>query len=178
MYHTNLSLSLGLSLSLPLRPSCEAVTLFRLNLEIWIFTFGFVFDREMENGDDTNIGEDEKIVLRTIKRIKSNRNKACYQNILAFVRRENKEITIENIKVTINNLLKRNIIVDINKGKSDIESFKFVTDENVENSETETTNRNSLEDFINEKFYETLVNKIKDEVKKRNCRNKFKQERH
>ena len=119
----------------------------------------------MENGDDTNIGEDEKIVLRTIKRIKSNRNKACYQNILAFVRRENKEITIENIKATINNLLKRNIIVDINKGKTDIESFKFVTDENLENSETETTNRNSLEDFINEKFYETLVNKIKDEVK-------------
>ena len=29
-----------------------------------------------------------------------------------------------------------------------MESFKLVTDENLENSETETTNRNSLEDFI------------------------------
>ena len=46
-----------------------------------------------------------------------------------------------------------------------MESFKLITDENLENSETETTNRNSLEDFINEKFYETLVNKIKDEIK-------------
>ena len=54
-----------------------------------------------------------------------------------------------------------------------MESFKFVGEDNLEtlgNSEilevqTEANaNLNSLENFINNKFYETLVNKIRDEV--------------
>ena len=54
-----------ISLSLS-RPSWEAVTLFRLNLYIDILPSGLFCTREMENDDDTNIGEDEKIVLRII----------------------------------------------------------------------------------------------------------------
>ena len=121
----------------------------------------------MGNGDEIN-EEEEQRLIRIIKRIKNNRNKACYQNILAFALREDKDATMENIKVTINNLLHRNIITNTNNGKIDMESFKLVADENLETLEAETqvdTNCKSLENFINLKFYETLVDKIKDEVK-------------
>ena len=121
----------------------------------------------MGNGDEIN-EEEEQRLIRIIKRIKNNRNKACYQNILAFALREDKDGTMENIKVTINNLLHRNIITNTNNGKIDMESFKLVADENLETLEAETqvdTNCKSLENFINLKFYETLVDKIKDEVK-------------
>ena len=86
----------------------------------------------MENGNDINVEEDEQRIIRIIKRIKNNRNKACYQNILDFARLEDKDITIENIKVTFKNLLDRNIIININEGKIDMTSFKFITDENLE----------------------------------------------
>ena len=87
---------------------------------------------------------------------------------MAFARREDKDITIENIKVTVKNLLDRNIIININERKIDMESFKFITDENVEILEVENQavkNCDSLENFINDKLYETLVYKIKEEIK-------------
>ena len=59
--------------------------------------------------------------------------------------------------------------MNISKGKTDMDSFKFVSHESLENLkilETQaTTNCESLENIINDKFYETLVNKIKNEVK-------------
>ena len=73
-------------------------------------------------------------------------------------------------------MIERCIITDINKGKTDMESFKFVGDENLEtlgNSKIlevqteDNENLNLLEHFINNKFYETLVNKIQDEVNMR-----------
>ena len=130
----------------------------------------------MDTGRDININieDDEKRIIRIIKRIKNKRNKACYQNILAFAKRKGKDITIERIKVAVENLIERCVITNINKGKTDMESIKFVGEDNLEtleNSEIlevnteDNANLNSLEHFINNKFYGTLVNKIQDEVK-------------
>ena len=72
------------------------------------------------------------------------------------------------------NLIERSVITNINKCKTDMESFKFVGEDNLEtleNSEILEVNTednatlNSLEHFINNKLYDTLVNKIQDEVK-------------
>ena len=128
----------------------------------------------MDTEKDINIEDDEIRIIRIIKRIKNNHNKACYQNILAFAKRGDKDITIERIKEIVENLIERCIITNINKGKTDMESFKFVGNENLEtleNSEIlevqreDNENLNSLDHFINNKFCETLVNKIQDEVK-------------
>ena len=127
-----------------------------------------------------NIEDDGKRIIRIIKRIKYNRKKACYQNILAFAKREDKDITIERIKVAVENLIqiKRSVITNINQDKTDMESFKFVGEDNLEtvnNSEIlevnteDNANLNSLEHFINNKLYETLVNKIQDEDKNTTC---------
>lgn len=121
--------------------------------------------------EDMNIEEDEKRIIRIIKRIKGNRNRACYQNILEFARREDNNLDRNKIKVTIDNLLSRNIITDINKKKNtpDMESFKIVEEENLENlniqDEDDENTITSLENFIHDKFYETLINKIREEVK-------------
>ena len=69
-----------------------------------------------------NIEEEGKRVIRI----------ACYQNILALAKRENKDLDSEHIKEIVNNLLERNIITNINKDKPGMESFKLVSTENME----------------------------------------------
>ena len=117
-----------------------------------------------------NIEEEGKRVIRIIKRIKSDRNRACYKNILSLAKRENKDLDNEHIKEIVNNLLERNIITNINKDKPDMESFKLVSTENMEtendkNNKIGNENTQSTEQYITDKFYETLTNKIKQEVK-------------
>ena len=117
-----------------------------------------------------NIEEEGKRVIRIIKRIKSDRNRACYQNILALAKRENKGLYSEHIKEIVKNLVERNIITNINKDKPDMESFKLVSTEimetdNDKNNKIGDDNTQSTEQYINDKFYETLTNKIKQEVK-------------
>ena len=85
---------------------------------------------------------------------------------------------MENIKKTIDHLLERDIIYNKNSGKVDkMESFKITNDEEDQcNTQTQTQTETilhdggdgdveSLEEFINESFYETLINKIKEEIK-------------
>ena len=47
----------------------------------------------MDTDKDINIEDDEKRIIRIIKRIKNNGNNACYQSILAFTKLEDKDIT-------------------------------------------------------------------------------------
>ena len=97
-----------------------------------------------------------KRIIRIIKRIKSDRNRACYQNILAFARREDKDLDTECVKETINNLVERNIITNINKDKPGMESFNL-----NENLETEMLinklegdeNCQSLDHYINDRVF-------------------------
>ena len=79
------------------------------------------------------------------------------------------KLLLSNVsKVTVNNFLDCNIITKINKGKTDMESFKFVSDECLDNLAAEmeaNTNCELQENSVNEKFYETLFNIMIDEVK-------------
>ena len=97
-------------------------------------------DKEMD--EEFNIEEEEKRIIRIIKRIKSNRNRTSYQNILEFANLENNKLKMDS-KVLLNNLIQRNIIFDLSKGKLDKESFKLVVVEEtsdivVENPVEET----------------------------------------
>ena len=69
--------------------------------------------------------KEEKRILRIITRINDQRNRACFQNILAFVQRERKDFDMEECKKIVGNLVKKNML--INKGSSKtIDSFKVV----------------------------------------------------
>ena len=82
---------------------------------------------------------------------------------------------MDAMKVILNNLIRQNIIYDLNKGKVDKESFKIVVVEEksvVENPDAESNvqlgvneKTAALELFINDKFHNTLINLIKEEVK-------------
>ena len=117
---------------------------------------------------------EEKRIWRIITRIQANRNTACYQSILAFAKREDKDLTMDSIKVTINKLVERDIIFNKNKGNEEkMESFKitkggesaFVSNTGTISQDGDEENTACLEQFINESFYDALINKIKDEVK-------------
>ena len=72
-----------------------------------------------------DIKSEEDRLIRNIRRIPNQRNRACYQNILEFARRENKNVDMEVCKQLIKYLLEKNLI--INKGKNHTsESFKIV----------------------------------------------------
>ena len=54
--------------------------------------------------------EAEKRICRIIKKIQANRNTASYQSILAFAKREDKKLTMDNIKESIKDLIAREIM--------------------------------------------------------------------
>ena len=87
-----------------------------------------------ENGDDNANGIvidlDINRILRIVKKIQDNRNRACYQNILT-------EITMEIYRPIIDDLLERNVLININKDKTDNESFKL-GDTHIENKGVST----------------------------------------
>ena len=47
------------------------------------------------------MADEEKRVLRIIKRIENQRNRACYQNVLEFARRESNKIDMDICKFII-----------------------------------------------------------------------------
>ena len=58
------------------------------------------------------IAEEDRLI-RIIRRIQNQRNRACYQNILEFARRENKNIDMEVCKQLIKNLMEKNMIIKV-----------------------------------------------------------------
>ena len=129
----------------------------------------------MSTGDDDIIGEfnledEENRLKRIIGRIEKNRNRACYQNILSFAKRENTNLEMETIKDVIKGMIDKNIIFNKGKDEIDKESFKmFQTD--ADHAEFSTQTQNGVEDdderfetYINDKFIETLKSLIKSEV--------------
>ena len=127
---------------------------------------------------------EENRLLRIIKRIQLQRNRAGYQNILEFARRENNNLDMGICKKIINNLISKDMVT--NKGKNGNESFKIlekndgtaksavvITDESKKvltkdeklSTVTEADSTlNALGDFIDDKFYDVLINLIKKEV--------------
>ena len=87
--------------------------------------------------------------------------------------RGGREMEMDDFKVFVNNLVERNILVnkgDDERGESFCLGSFLETNVNIDadNSiftQTNAAESTSVENFINESFYTTLISKIKDEVK-------------
>ena len=131
--------------------------------------------------------------MKIILKIKKNRNRPCHQNILTFVNRGGSDINMDRLKEVLNNLIVNNLIR--NNGKEGRESFCVIdeqideqnndSDDDIEERSLDVSNEDNIDDnlmedininensvisdslksYINDKFYETLINKIKSEVK-------------
>ena len=122
------------------------------------------------------MAEEEGRILRVIRLIKDKRKKACYQSILDFACRENNLLNMAVCKYIVNDLVKRNILVNIGRNKKS-ESFIIVgadshTQEEpclvnqTQPSSTQITLSDETcdEKYIDDKFYDTLKGMIKAEV--------------
>ena len=142
--------------------------------------------------DDSDYNSDlEKRILKIVDRITKNRNRPCYQNIQNLLGRGDFVIDSMQLKIFVDGLLERGVLR--NAGSAEKESFRLVnsletcestlvssqdnhkiddifniteetfciTDENMS-----TKSQSSLNEFINTKFYETLIERIKSEVVK------------
>ena len=120
-------------------------------------------DQEPHTINDAKI---EKRVMGVIRKIKKSRSRPCFQNVNM---KNGNDISMEQLKDVIKLLLEKKLICD--KGKEGSESFfileNILSDEEASEEEAsdDTHNENLIEAYINEKSYETLVNKIKGEVK-------------
>ena len=125
------------------------------------------------DNDEGNSNEQEKRILRLIKRIKKDRNRPCFQNILSFANREDGKLTMDDLKIITDKMVAQNLIADI--GVNGKESFSILEDKITStesiSSGTQTNKENgdegfkNLENFIDTSFYETIVNLIKGEIK-------------
>ena len=132
--------------------------------------------KEQEILTTNNMVDEEKRIFRIIKKITQQRNRACFQNILNFACRENKNMNMEMCKNVVNELLQKKLIVD--KSKSNTESFKVVGSmEEIKNpllmvngevanilESTEETDDVNYE-VLDDKFYNFISNMIKEECK-------------
>ena len=104
--------------------------------------------------DDKRIVKDlkhlEESILSIIAKIKKDRNRACIQNIHAFIKRRGIAIGVEKLKEVIENLMLRNIIVD--RGREGKESFLVVNllsenEEKVDDTQSGSEHETSLNDL-------------------------------
>ena len=113
-----------------------------------------------------------------IVKIRQGHSRPCYQNILNFVNRGDIKVEMDSLKLVLNNLVERNVL-EI-RGEEGKESFFVNCGEEITASEeikdgghVDNFDNNTLgisaENFIQEKFHETLINMIKIEVKKSLC---------
>ena len=118
--------------------------------------------------EDENINTFDDRVMAVIRKIKKDRNRAGNKNILTFLNKNEPKLDTETLKVTLNDMEERGVI--INKGKGDTESFFIIEtildatteQKGEENSDDELRN---LKTYIDDKLYEVSINKIKTEVK-------------
>ena len=59
--------------------------------------------------DEGNSNEQEKRILRLIKRIKKDRNRPCFQNILSFANREDDKLTMDDLKIVTDKMIAQNL---------------------------------------------------------------------
>ena len=80
----------------------------------------------MATGVENTIPNDEdkltELIIRVIKRIHKNENRACYQNILDFAKRDDKNLEMDTVKEIIRSLLLAGKVINIGKGEK--KSFK------------------------------------------------------
>ena len=127
--------------------------------------------------DTSDNNELEKAIEQVIVKIKDDRSRPCYQNVLNSIRRRGFEIDMDGVKIALDDLVDRAVITrKVNKDKV---SFSVINDpvgienggdnsdgEEGENGHFENSDKNdvtvgSLESFIDDKLHDILVNKIK-----------------
>ena len=108
----------------------------------------------------------ENRILKIIYKIREKRNRPCFQSIHAKLTQGGKDINIDDLKVFVENLVNTGLL--INKGSAGKETFYVANEEhNLQNGDPPPDNNIShVESFIDKKFYETLITRINDEVKK------------
>ena len=126
------------------------------------------------NESEIDVEVEETRILRIIKRIQEQRNRACYQNILSFAQRENKLLNMDVYKPILDDLVDKDIL--INKYRDKIgESFKIVEvksdaadtlvkSKDIKNGNDEIQSIEATTNFDDE-FYTNLTNIIQREVK-------------
>ena len=109
----------------------------------------------------------EQRILSAIKKIKGNRNRACFQNILTFFNRSKPNIDMDKLKNVLADMESKRIVK--NNGEEGKETFFINTaqeDSNVDNNNiAASTDIDEFISYIDDNFYNVLVNKIKSEVK-------------
>lgn len=124
----------------------------------------------------------ENRILKIVEKITKNRHRPCYQNINTFLIRGNSIIDENELIKCIDNLVERGVLNNI--GTADKESFRvinssdisdirdeenkyddiFIISDDITDQNMSTNEVSPVNDFINYKFYETLVERIKSEV--------------
>ena len=122
----------------------------------------------MDTGEE-EVFQDQSFdrILKVIRKIKNNRNRAGYQNILTFYNRSEPKLTMQQLKETLKALEEKGMIV--NKSKDDIESFCTAehSSEKTLSPSKEKHGGDSIEDlmhFLDESFQTILIGRIKDEI--------------
>ena len=127
-----------------------------------------------QQNDEQQKGEQLKIeesILSIIAKIKKDRKRACIQNIHTFINSRGINIEAERVIEIMDDLFLHVVVMD--KGKEGKESFIIIDSPSEGEGRNSIVNRNSehensfnaLPDFIDEKFYSVLINKIKTEIK-------------
>ena len=118
----------------------------------------------MEKEQEENTIFDNRI-LKIIQHIKSNRNRAGYQNIQSFLNRTEPKLDMDKLKVRLGELEEQGII--INKVKGEVESFSIKQDSASGDTAKEKDGDDDIRDlksFLDDSFYNVLINRIKLEV--------------
>ena len=101
--------------------------------------------------DEQRLNDVERKVIRLVTRIKNNRNRACFQNILSVANREEIKMELDELKETIDKLVNRGIMRD--EGKAGKESFfvlKDVLNDNYIPETQEIINNSDETDYVGE----------------------------
>ena len=116
----------------------------------------------------------EDRILKIVGKLRGKSVRPCYQNIHCKLNQGGRNLSMDDAKVFINNLVEAGLL--LNKPRKDKESFYLNSggennlcnrDESFTNSEMDISQNQdiaSLESFVNEQFYDTLINRIKSEV--------------
>ena len=121
----------------------------------------FKYDQDLENR-----------ILKIVMKIKKNRNRPCYQNIQTMLERGGKIISTEDLITFIDSLIEKKVLE--NNGTVDKESISLTNLPLENNFDDEQNSFDNIKnnilwdasmDDLDDKFYNTLIKLIKDEVK-------------
>ena len=119
----------------------------------------------MEKEQEENTIFDNRI-LKIIQHIKSNWNRAGYQNIQSFLNRIEPKLDMDKLKVRLGELEEQGII--INKVRGEVESFSIIKQDSASGDTAKEEDGDDdlcdLKSFLDDSFYNVLINRIKLEV--------------